>query len=478
MTLSEVEQTLRDHGVPDAVVQHILKTLVAAKRTKDALEKLKEEYRQVRRLVDQSPDTGLPVRKGLEQDFSRLTEEASREGKKLALFLIRLDEKYERIENSRDRSRVLLFKTARRIRRVLPGLYQGDRPEEFLGARLVSGGEEAVSLGKEISDVVMVPQDPPAEDIQFGCYVGIVLFPDHGEEWPALFEMLHIAVAEAMREKERAVLYTGEIGRRHFEEELVLEHMRRVLRDGFEEFHLAYQPIVDRSLSIVGAEALIRWDNPALGSVSPARFIPLAESTGDIMAIGQWVLYRACKQLSLWHARGFRELFISVNLSPPQFKLHDLAFRVAGILKSLAFEGKFLKLEVTEGVLMDHPEEAVEKMNELRAMGVKLCIDDFGTGYSSLGYLRRFPFDTLKIDRSFVVGVEDDPSLQGIVRAIIGVARALGISTLAEGVENERQLDFLMAEGCEMFQGFYFARPVPPEDFERLLREGVRVARA
>lgn len=473
MKLSELESLFKQYGLPDDVSKKVISTFLKARELKKEYEEKLEHYKELERLVNLNPDTGLPVRRYLEKKFPELKGAAERDGKHLAFFLIRLDDKYSRIQNNRDRSRVLLFKTAHRILRVTGGgLYQGDRLDEFFLAKHVSDPQEAVKLANEIVEEVSLPQEPPASDVQFGCYVSIVLYPEHGNSFPLLVEFLSMAMSDIFSSNRRVLLYDDDIGRRHLEEDLILDQIKQVISNGFEEFNLFYQPIVDASCRITGCEALIRWDSAAFGNVTPTRFIPLVEQTGDITVIGQWTLYQACKQLKRWHEDGYEDLFVSVNLSPPQFKLHDLTFRVAGILKSLALDGRFLKLEITEGVLMENPEEAIAKMQELKSLGIKFSIDDFGTGYSSLAYIQRFPFDTIKIDRSFLENLEGDVSQQSIVRAVIGIAKSLSLVSLAEGVESKEQLDFLISEGCQLFQGFFFSRPVASEKFELLLKKG------
>ncbi|MEM5947519.1 GGDEF domain-containing phosphodiesterase [Spirochaetia bacterium 38H-sp] len=473
MKLSELESIFKEYGLPDDISKKVLSAFLKANELRKEYEEKLDHYKEMERLINLNPDTGLPVRRYLEKKFSDLKAASDSRGKKLALFLIRLDDKYARIQNNRDRSRVLLFKTAHRILRVTGGgLYQGDRLDEFFLARHVSDAQEAIKIANEIVEEVSMPQEPPASDVQFGCYISIVIYPDHGNTFPLLIEFLAMAMADIYSSARRVLLYEDEIGRKHLEEDLILDQVKQVISNGFEEFDMYYQPIVDASYHITGCEALIRWNSAAFGNVNPARFIPLVEQTGDITVIGQWTLYQACKQLKRWHDDGYSDLFVSVNLSPPQFKLHDLTFRVAGILKSLAIDGRFLKLEVTEGVLMENPEEAIAKMQELKSLGIKFSIDDFGTGYSSLAYIQRFPFDTVKIDRSFLENLEVDLSQQSIVRAVIGIARSLNLVSLAEGVESRGQLDFLINEGCQLFQGFYFSKPVSSEKFELLLKKG------
>lgn len=250
--------------------------------------------------------------------------------------------------------------------------------------------------------------------------------------------------------------------------------MENALRGATErgELVLHYQPLVDlKSGQIEGMEALVRWNHPELGLVSPADFIPLAEETGLIIPIGEWVLRTACAQARAWQNAGLPPLRLSVNLSARQFQ-KDLAGMVALILEETALEPKYLELELTESMVMQNPEKAVVMLDALDQMGVRLSIDDFGTGYSSLGYLKRFPIDTLKVDRSFVRDIPSDTDDMLITTGIIGLAHSLGIQVIAEGVETSAQLSFLLTQRCDTMQGYYFSKPLPASAFLQLMRDG------
>jgi EAL domain-containing protein (putative c-di-GMP-specific phosphodiesterase class I) len=238
------------------------------------------------------------------------------------------------------------------------------------------------------------------------------------------------------------------------------------------EFRVHYQPILSLADErVCEVEALIRWAHPERGLVPPGVFIPVAEETGLIVPIGQWVLEHACRQAREWQARrgGDRPLVLSVNLSARQFQHPDLVADIQRALRTTGLEPHLLKLEVTESVVMHDAASAAAILHQLKALGIQLAIDDFGTGYSSLAYLKRFPVDTLKIDRSFVNGVGQDPQDTAIVQSVIALAQALGLSVTGEGVETEAQLERLRELGCERGQGFLFARPCPPEQLNALL---------
>jgi EAL domain-containing protein (putative c-di-GMP-specific phosphodiesterase class I) len=221
-------------------------------------------------------------------------------------------------------------------------------------------------------------------------------------------------------------------------------------------------------------EALLRWQNPELGLVSPAEFIPLAEETGLIVSIGEWVIRTACKQNKAWQAAGLRPLRVSVNLSARQFKEQNLVERVAQVLNETGLEARYLELELTES-LLQNPEATITPLKELHALGVYLSIDDFGTGYSSLSYLKRFPIDTIKIDRSFVRDITTDADDAAIANAIITMAHSLGMHVVAEGVETGEQLAFLCRRECDSMQGYYFSKPLPADAFAALIKDGRRL---
>lgn len=242
--------------------------------------------------------------------------------------------------------------------------------------------------------------------------------------------------------------------------------MHAALENG--EFHLCYQPIVNiYTQSIVGAEALLRWNNLKLGSVSPVEFIEIAERTGRIVPIGEYVLRQAVQQAKAWHSRLKNPFRVAVNVSPVQFKDERFLAMVQEVLEAYQLPGDCLEIEVTENVLLSEKINAVELLNGLRDLGISLSMDDFGTGYSSLSYLRNYPFDTLKIDRSFIRDITSDPEDRELVVATIAMARSLGLRVIAEGVETAEQLAILQTEKCDFAQGYYFSKPISEAALER-----------
>jgi EAL domain-containing protein (putative c-di-GMP-specific phosphodiesterase class I) len=256
----------------------------------------------------------------------------------------------------------------------------------------------------------------------------------------------------------------------HSARSLQLENaLRRALER--DELSLHYQPQISmQGGRIIGAEALLRWQHPELGMVSPAEFIPIAEDSGLILPIGEWVLHTAAQQMKSWMDSGLAPMTIAVNLSAVQFRHPNLPELVTQILDSVKLPPQYLELELTEGVAMHDPLGAIAVMDSLHERGIRMSIDDFGTGYSSLSYLKRFKVYKLKIDQSFVRDITDDPEDKAIVSAIISLAGSLGLQTIAEGVETEGQLAFLREQGCKEVQGYYFSKPLPAEQFEAFVR--------
>ncbi|HVR40517.1 MAG TPA: EAL domain-containing protein, partial [Thermoanaerobaculia bacterium] len=248
-----------------------------------------------------------------------------------------------------------------------------------------------------------------------------------------------------------------------------LEHgLRKALAN--QELAVHYQPIFDlRSGNISGMEALLRWQHPELGSIPPAVFIPLAESTGVMGPIGAWALRTACHQAKAWHEAGFRSLSLAVNLSLTQLQQVDLVDRVADTLRETALPARLLELEITESSAMQSPETSIRMLYDLKKLGIRISLDDFGTGHSSLAYLKRFPIDTLKIDQSFVQDIVTDPDTAAIVTAIIAMAHSLRLKVIAEGVEFTEQANFLRRHACDQMQGYLIKPPVAAPEFEAFL---------
>jgi diguanylate cyclase (GGDEF)-like protein/PAS domain S-box-containing protein len=301
--------------------------------------------------------------------------------------------------------------------------------------------------------------------------LGISLFPEDGSDLENLVKNAETAMYRAKEQGGNSYqLYSPAMNARAFEKLALENSLRKSLKR--EEFLLHYQPRINLETGqFISMEALIRWNHPDLGLVSPAEFIPLAEITGLIIPIGEWVLRTACAQNKAWQDAGFPPMRVAVNISAKQFHLDNLVKTISGVLKETGLKPEFLELEITENSIMQDTELTVSLLHELKAMGVKLSIDDFGTGYSSLGYLKNFPIDTLKIDRSFVRDITTNPDDAAIATTIITLGHSLNFKVIAEGVETVEQFSFLKEQLCDQIQGFYFCRPLPVEEFEKVIIE-------
>jgi len=339
-----------------------------------------------------------------------------------------------------------------------------------------AGVEDVVAVAEKVIQTLAAPFEVRDHEIFVAASIGVASCVNGACTAGKLLESAEVAAARAKRDGGGGYhLYQDEpitlAGRR-----LTLEsRLRRALENG--ELGAHYQPKIDLlSGNVTGAEALLRWNSPELGAVSPAQFIPIAEETGLIVPIGVWILEAACAQAACWRTEG-HDFNIAVNLSPRQFRQKDLVSTVAGILKRSGLEAPRLELEITEGTAMSNAEQTIAVLAELHQLGVKLAVDDFGTGYSSLSYLRRFPLHCLKIDRSFVRDAAADTDSAAIVRATIALAHSLRLKVVAEGIETEAQRALLLHAACDEGQGFLFSKPLPAEAFAALL-ESRRAARA
>ncbi len=335
---------------------------------------------------------------------------------------------------------------------------------------------DAAIVANKILQALSDPVKIEDHELYVTSSIGIALFPDDGK-----------SADELMKNADSAMYQSKEKGGNHHQfysadmngeagERLALESdLHKALER--DEFELHYQPQVAlTSGRISGMEALIRWRHSALGLIPPGRFIPLAEETGLIVSIGEWALNHACNQLKQWQDAGLTAPRVAVNLSARQFHDHDLPATVAAALAASGLAPAHLELEITESIVMHDATANIETMLKLKNMGLTLSIDDFGTGYSSLSYLKRFPLNTLKIDASFIRSLNDteDGDDGAIVKAIIAMAHSLGLGVIAEGVEEQRQLAFLQAQGCDEVQGFYFSRPLTADKMKQLLQQGIQ----
>ncbi len=327
---------------------------------------------------------------------------------------------------------------------------------------------DVAKVAQKIREELATPYQIKGHEIYITVSIGISVYPIDGHSVERLVKNADMAMYAAKEEHHGYRFFTEEMNRKALERMKMESNMRTALQEN--QFIVYYQPLVDHQGRVMGTEALLRWQHPTLGMLSPTQFIPIAEETGAIVPIGKWVLKTACQQAKRWNEEGNDRMQVAVNLSTRQFKEADLVETIEDMLDITGLDPECLKLEVTESGIMEDPEQAIAKMNALRAKGIRFSIDDFGTGYSSLSYLKRFPIDTLKIDRSFVIESPTNKDDQEIIKTIISMARNLNLDTVAEGVETEEQLHFLTGQGCQIMQGFYFGRPMAAERFEELLR--------
>ncbi len=338
----------------------------------------------------------------------------------------------------------------------------------------IEAPEDATDIAQRILDCLRQPRVINGTEFRTTGSIGLAMYPTDGDEGETLLRNSDTAMYRAKeRGRDNYQLYTASMNAKMMERIAVEQDLRHALvRD---ELVLFYQPIVAVETGLItSAEALIRWRHPQRGIVPPDEFIPLAEETGLILEIGEWVLRQACRQIRQWREQGLTIGLVAVNLSARQLQQEDLVERIAGILRESGVSPESIQLEITEGAVLKNVDSAIAMLQRLDEMGIQIALDDFGTGYSSLTYLKRFPIDAVKIDRSFVRDLEYDASDATIVSTVIGMAENLHLNVIAEGVETENQLEFLRRRGCNEYQGYLFSEAVPPEEFATLLRGASR----
>jgi EAL domain-containing protein (putative c-di-GMP-specific phosphodiesterase class I) len=332
--------------------------------------------------------------------------------------------------------------------------------------------EEVATVANNILESLLLPFSLLSNEIIIGASIGIGLYPDDGKDASTLLSCADNAMYSA-KEGGRAScqFYTKKMKVDAQERVLMERELREALKNG--EFLLNYQPQIDiRTKRIFGTEALIRWQHPTKGLIPPDKFIPVAEATGLIVPIGQWVIEEACRQLQLWIADGFDDLTMAINLSARQFFQKDLLEIIERAMRVSNIPASKLEFEITESMMMDNIDDTIDILHKIKNIGVKLSIDDFGTGYSSLSYLKRFPLNKIKIDKSFIDGIADNADDLSIVQAIISIAHSLNLAVIAEGVETEEQCRLLTQYQCNEIQGYYFSKPLASLAAGILLKEG------
>ncbi len=429
----------------------------------------KQAEARIQQLAHFDSLTGLPNRTLLHDRINQAISMAHRNNQTLALIFIDLDH-FKHINDTLGHriGDLLLIEVAKRLQTTMReedtvARFGGDEFILLLPGINTDGAARVVEkLLEIISQHYLIEQ----HELLITPSIGIALYPADGKDFNSLSMSADIAMYRAKRDgRNNYRFFTSEMQTRSIHKLMLRSALLRALER--DQLLLHYQPQIDlASGRIIGAEALLRWQHHELGPVSPAEFIPLAEDSGAIITIGEWVLRSAVRQLKAWMESGLPPMNISVNLSAVQFRHAHLPELVSQILHQEGLSPEYLELELTEGVAMDNPLNAVAVMDDLHQRGVYMSIDDFGTGYSSLSQLKRFHVYRLKIDRSFVSDIAEDPEDKAIVRAIINMAKGLGLKTIAEGVETKEQLEFLLENGCDEMQGYYFSKPLPAEQFE------------
>jgi diguanylate cyclase (GGDEF)-like protein/PAS domain S-box-containing protein len=426
-------------------------------------------------LAYHDPLTGLPNRLLLQDRFEQAIAQAQRDNSRVALLFLDLDS-FKSINDTLGHhcGDALLKKVAERLKecvRDTDAISRQGGDEFLIVLRDLPDADVAAEVMTKVMERLQEPFTPDGHEVTTSVSMGATIFPEDGNDFETLLKKADLAMYRAKE--------AGRNTYRFFDEAMnaeTIDHLQllRGLRRALErhEFTLYYQPQIDlASNKVIGVEALLRWQHPELGLIEPQRFVPVAEESGLIVPIGQWVLLEACRQAMAWQQAGLPPLTMAVNFSGVQFKRGDVEQSVRRALEESGLPPALLELELTESILIQNVDGVLVSLQNLKRLGVQLSIDDFGTGYSSLAYLKRFDIDRLKIDRTFVRDLATDPDDAAIVRAIIQMANSLNLRTIAEGVETEDMLTQLRAFGCDEVQGFLFARPMPATDMARFISD-------
>lgn len=437
-------------------------------------EELKQQFEEVRKMAYYDNLTGLPNRRQFMENLSQVMKKVKSKNNKIALFFLDLDN-FKIINDTVGHvfGDILLKNVGKRLKEHLS--------ECDIIARL--GGDEYVLMKCNLTDNKQVSNiaDKILKIFKNSWYlerhefyittsVGITVYPDDGTDVQTLLKNADTAMYKAKEMGRKNYKFFNKAMNIQIIEKLNMENSLRHAVEK-QEFELYYQPQIDiKTNKIVGLEALIRWVHPTMGIVLPMQFIPLAEETGLIIPIGEWVLRTACVQIMKLMEKGYNDVNISINLSVSQFMQQNMVETIADIVKETGINPKQLELEITESIAMYDLDFAIKVLNKIRDMGIKVALDDFGTGYSSLNYLKLLPINTLKIDKSFVHDIAKGPNEAAIVKAVIELAHNMDLTVTAEGVETKKQLEFLRKENCETAQGFLFSKPMSYNKIENLMK--------
>jgi diguanylate cyclase (GGDEF)-like protein len=436
-------------------------------------EKLEAANLQLRHLATHDALTGLPNRVLLDDRLAQAIAHADRDSQPFAVLMLDLD-RFKLINDSfgHRSGDTVLNEVARRLQSLVRSIDTVARVggDEFVLVVSPSAARsDAEEIGKRANEILSAPFQVEGVDLRVSSSIGIAFYPTDGGSAESVLAHADAAMYCAKeRGRNNCQCFSPGMKSVALERVSLESELHQALK--LEQFELFYQPKVDTaSGDIHSAEALIRWRHPQRGLIQPAEFIPLAEECGLIHEIGAWVLREACRQCAVWQRAGQPPLRVAVNVAAPQFRRGDLLDVVRGALQKSQLDPRFLEIELTESAVMTNPEDSAAVLEQLSRMGVLVSVDDFGTGYSSMSYLRRFPIDKLKIDRSFIAELTTRADDASIVQAIVSLAHGLRLKVVAEGVETLEQLKFLQSVGCDQYQGYHFSEPLPAADFAELV---------
>lgn len=430
---------------------------------------IKKTEDDLRFLAHHDPLTGLPNRILLQEHLEHALEHAHKTNGKIALLFLDLD-RFKEVNDSLGHplGDLLLQKVANQLLQTVHDEDMVARPsgDEFvILLENVKSSNKVALVAQKILTALNHPEKVEEHDITMTASIGIAISPTDGADTIALFKNADTALYRAKDKGRNSFeFYSEDMGVSSLETLYLNTALNTALQK--EQFTLYYQPQIDAQTgNAIGAEALVRWNSPDMGLVSPLRFIPLVEDTGLIVPLGEWILHKACTQMKQWIDKGIALDHVAVNISGRQLSHNYIVDTIKNILRETRLDPKYLELEITESVIMKD-EHYVAMLNELKSLGLRISIDDFGTGYSSLSRLKNLPIDKLKIDKSFIDGIPGDEDDNKIVQVIIGLANGLNLNLIAEGVETSQQKDFLLKQGCKHIQGYLYSKPLPPKEFE------------
>ena len=438
------------------------------------ISEIKKSEAKMRSMAMHDSLTGLPNRTMMSSMMSHSIKSTKRQQELMAIMFIDLDN-FKTINDNYGHKEGdnVLIETAKRLKNVLREediVYRFGGDEFIVTLEHIKNSEDIAKVARKLNQSLQIPYQTNDYTFYISCSIGIAIYPNDASNVDELIKNADAAMYQAKNKgKNRYSFYSHKLGKQ-IQEEL---HIENLLRKSVEnsEFEIYYQPKIDtKTLHITGLEALLRWNSREKGVLSPAKFIPIAEKTRLIIPLGNWILLQACKQIKKWHDNKIYSGNISVNISGVQLDNKNFVNSIKNVLKESGLSPYYLDLEVTESVLMNDLKHWSNTLDEIRDIGIDISIDDFGTGYSSLSYLRELPVDELKIDKSFINDIPDDKDACAIVKSIISLAKTLSYKTVAEGVEKKEQQKYLVENGCDIIQGYYYSKPLSATDMEDFLK--------